>query len=71
MKKADEISDDEAMFWLDANCLSFRIGNEKRQFQAHFNVSLEGGLLESAKQAMLRFRETDNPENGELNHEWA
>jgi len=63
MKQSDEISDDEAMFWLDANCLSFRIGNDKRQFQGHFNVSPEGGLLKAAKQAMLRFRKTDEDEN--------
>lgn len=56
------------MFWLDNNCLSFRIGNDKRQFQAHFNVSVEGGLLEAAKLAMLRFREKDptiNPTNND------
>ena len=52
-----EITDDEAMFWLDANCLSFRVGNDKRQFVANFNVNQEGGLLEAAKLAMLRFRE--------------
>ena len=37
----EEITDDEALFWLNANCLSFRIGNDKKQFVAHFNV--EGG----------------------------
>ena len=52
-----EITDDEAMFWMDANCLSFRVGNDKRQFVANFNVNQEGGLLEAAKLAMLRFRE--------------
>lgn len=65
MKQPDEISDDEAMFWLDENCLSFRIGNDRRQFQASFNVSLEGGMLEAAKLAMLRFREKDESKNGE------
>lgn len=69
MKQSDEISDGEAMFWLDATCLSFRIGNEKRQFQAHFNVSVEGGMLEAAKLAMLRFREMDEAENAEVSRE--
>lgn len=65
MEQSDEISDDEAMFWLDANCLSFRIGNDKRQFVAHFNVNSEGGLLEAAKLAMLRFREKEPSSNKE------
>ncbi len=63
MKQSDEISDDEAMFWLDANCLSFRIGNDRRQFQASFNVNLEGGILEAAKLAMLGFRKKEESEN--------
>ncbi len=56
----EEISDDEAMFWLDVNCMSFTIGNDRRHFQASFNVSLEDGLLEAAKIAMVKFRSTDD-----------
>lgn len=59
MSSNEDISDDEALFWLDNNCLSFRVGNDRRQFQASFNVSLEGGLLVAAKEAMMRLREKE------------
>ena len=50
-----EISDDEAMFWLDNNCLSFTIGTGRGFFQGSFNVD-EGGLIEAAKLAMIKFQ---------------
>ena len=54
----EEITDDEAIWWLNNRCLSFRVGNECGHFIGSWN-NLDGDIIKTAKQAMLRITPRD------------
>lgn len=58
MASVEDITDEEALWWLNHRCLSFRVGNIQRQFVGSFNVE-EDGLIETTKCAMVRMNKAD------------
>jgi len=50
-----EITDEEALEWLNRHCLSIKIGNATRDYVGSWQV--KGDILESARTAIKRLKE--------------
>lgn len=62
--KDREITDQEALEWLNENCISFTIGNSKRERVGFWHVET-GKLLDSVKKLMARINQAIEEQKNE------
>lgn len=58
----NNITDEEALWWINNRCLGFKIGNEKGEFVGYWGVDENQDFLETVKDVMSRItpREEEN-----------